>query len=122
MEKKEKIVYILTYGAEDPERATFPFTLAAGALTMDVDTTIVLQGSAVFLAKKGFIEHVSACGMNPLKDLLSSFLEMGGKILVCQPCINERKIKPEDLIEGARSTGAAEVTKEILEAQATLVY
>jgi uncharacterized protein involved in oxidation of intracellular sulfur len=41
------------------------------------------------------------------------FLEMNGKLLVCQPCINERKIGIDDLIEGARVTGAGEVTKEI---------
>ncbi len=122
MEKKEKIVYILTYAGEDPERATFPFTLATGALAMDVEATIILQGTAVFIAKKGYVEHVAACGLKPLKELLDTFLEMGGKLLVCQPCIKERKIELEDLIEGAKPTGAGEVTKEILEAQATLVY
>ena len=122
MEKKEKIVYILTYAGEDPERASFPFTLATGALAMDVEVTIILQGTAVFLAKKGYVEHVFACGLNPLKQLMDIFLEMNGKLLVCQPCINERKIGIDDLIEGARVTGAGEVTKEILEAQATLVY
>lgn len=122
MEKKEKIVYILTYGPEDPERATFPFTLATGALAMDVGATIVLQGSAVYLAKKGMVEHVSACGLKPLKELIKTFFELGGKLLVCQPCINERKISVDDLIEGAKPTGAGEVTKELLEAQATLVY
>lgn len=118
----EKIVYIVTYGPDDPEKATFPFTLAVGALTMDVEATVVLQGPAVYLAKKGILEHVSACGLQPLKKLVDTFLEMGGKLLVCQPCIKERKIEEKDLIEGARTTGAAEVTQEILGAKATLVY
>ncbi len=122
MSKQEKIVYILTYAGEDPERATFPFTLATGALTMDVQATIVLQGPAVFIAKKGYAEHVAACGLTPLKTLLDTFLEMGGKLLVCQPCINERKIDVSDLIDKAIPTGAGGVTQEILEAHATLVY
>ena len=122
MEKKEKIVYILTYAGEDPERATLPFILATGALAMDVKATIILQGSAVFLAKKDYVEHILACGLKPLKELMIAFLEMGGRLLVCQPCINERKIGVDDLIEGAKPTGAGEVTKEILDAHATLVY
>ncbi len=122
MNKKEKIVYILTYAGEDPERATFPFTLATGALTMDVDATVILQGPAVFLAKKGYADHVSACGLTPLKKLMDTFFDLGGKLLVCQPCINERKIAPTDLIEKAKPTGAGGVTQEILEAHATLVY
>ncbi len=120
--KKEKIVYILTYGGEDPERATYPFTLATGALVMDVEATIILQGPAVFLAKKGYVKHVAACGLTPLEKLMNTFFELGGKLLVCQPCINERKIEVSDLIEEAKPTGAGEVTKEILEAHATLVY
>lgn len=53
---------------------------------------------------------------------MDSFLEMGGKLLVCQPCINERKIGTEDLIEGAKPSGSGEITKEILEGHSTLVY
>ncbi len=75
-----------------------------------------------FWQKKGYIEHVRACGLKPLKELMDSFLEMGGKLLVCQPCINERKIGTEDLIEGAKPSGSGEITKEILEGHSTLVY
>ena len=71
MAEKEKIVYIVTHGPEDPERATFPFMLATAAQAMEVEAVVALQGTSVFLAKKGFLDHVSASGLPPLKDLVN---------------------------------------------------
>jgi len=122
MAEKEKIVYIVTHGAEDPERATFPFMLATAAQAMEVEAVVALQGTSVFLAKKGFLEHVSASGLPPLKDLVARFVSEGGRILVCVPCIRERKIEESDFIEGASTTAAAALNQEILPANATLVY
>ncbi len=118
----EKIVYICTYGPDNPEKATLPFVLANAALTMDVEAFVALQGPAVFLAKAGIVEHARAAGLPPLKDLMKSFIENGGKLGVCVPCIRERGIEESDLIEGAYPVAAARLTEEILTAKATLVY
>src|SRR5512143_1397410 len=118
----EKIVVIATHGADDPERATFPFVAANGALALDVKATVILQGSAVMLAMKGGNEHVFAAGRPPLKDLLDSFTKMGGTRLICTPCIKERRITPEMLVEGAKPIAAARLVQECLEAKATLNY
>jgi predicted peroxiredoxin len=122
MAEKEKILYIVTHGPEDPERATFPFMLATAAQAMEVEAVVALQGTSVLLAKKGYLEHVSASGLPPLKDLVTRFIDEGGKILVCVPCIRDRKIDEADLIPGATTTAAAALTQEILTANATLVY
>ena len=122
MSEKEKIVYISTHGAEDPERASLPFVLANAAIAMEIDPVVVLQGPAVFIAKKGMLEHVHAAGFAPLKELVDAFLEMGGRLLVCVPCIQERKIDESDLIENAVPTAGGSLVLEILEANATLVY
>ena len=122
MAENEKIIYILTHGVDDPERATYPLTLAVAAQVMEVEAVMVLQGAAVYLAKKGIIEHVHAAGLMPLKDLVDNFVSEGGRILVCVPCIKERKIEESDLIEGAVPAAGGTVTEEILSARATLVY
>jgi predicted peroxiredoxin len=122
MAEKEKIVYIVTHAGEDPERATFPFMLATAAQAMEVEAVVALQGSGVFLAKKGYLDHVSGAGLPPLKDLVNTFIKENGRIIVCAPCIRERKIEESDLIEGARVGAAAALTQEILSANATLVY
>ena len=121
-EKKEKIIYLATHGAEDPERASLPFVLANAALVMEVEAVVGLQGASVFLAKKGMLEHVHSAGFAPLKQLVDSFLELGGRLLVCVPCIQERKIDLEDLIDNAVPTAGGALTEEILSANATLVY
>ena len=122
MAEKEKIVYIVTHAAEDPERASLPFVLATAAQAMEVEAVVALQGTAVFLAKKGYIEHVFAAGLPALKSLVDTFISEGGKLRVCVPCIRERKIDEADLIEGASTIAAAALTQEILSANATLVY
>jgi uncharacterized protein involved in oxidation of intracellular sulfur len=122
MSDDEKIVYVLTHGVEDPERCTFPFVLAGAGLAMDVHSTVVIQGSAVYLVKKGILEHVTVPGLKPLKELVKEFLENGGEILVCIPCLEERGIDPSELIEGATLGKAGKVVSRILEAKSTLVY
>lgn len=121
MADQEKIPYISTHGAEDPERASLPFVLANAALAMDVDAVVALQGASVFLAKQGMLEHVHSAGFSPLKELVDSFLELGGRLLICTSCIQERKINEKDLIEKATPVAGATLTDEILSANATLV-
>ncbi|MBL7203473.1 MAG: DsrE family protein [Desulfobacteraceae bacterium] len=122
MAEKEKIVYISTNGAENPEKASLPFVLANAAMVMEVETLVVLQGPAVFLAKKGCLQHVHAAGFAPLKELVDALFEQGGKLAVCVPCIQERKIDVEDLIDNAEPMAGGALTEEILSANATLVY
>jgi uncharacterized protein involved in oxidation of intracellular sulfur len=118
----DKIVVIATHGGEDPERATLPFVMATAAIAMDTEAVVILQGTAVTLAKKGCYEHVFAAGMPPLKELVDAFVELGGSLLVCSPCIQERKIDPGMLVDQAKPIKAARVLTEILEARSTLTY
>ncbi len=121
-EAVEKIVIIGTHGGEDPERASLPFVVANAALAMDVQVTVILQGYAVTLAQKGVNGHIFAGGLAPLKELMDNYFGQGGKILVCTPCIKERKITEDMLVEGATPIAAARVVQECLEAKATLNY
>jgi predicted peroxiredoxin len=118
----EKITIIATHGPEDPERATFPFMMANAALVMECEAVVVLQGTGVLLAQKGVYEHVFAAGLPPLAELIESFLKEGGKLLVCSPCVKERQIGIELLIEGAELIAGARVIKETTESKATLNY
>ena len=121
--KVEKILYISTYGDENPDKASFPFVLANAALAMDVEATVVLQANAVVFAKKGFAETVPAAGgLPPIKKLLSDFVELGGNIWVCGPCIKARNIAEADLIAAAQVTAAGQVNIAAIEANAVFVY
>lgn len=121
-EEKEKIVLIATHAGEDPERATFPFVMANAAQAMDVEALVVVQGTGVYLAQKGYADHISVPGLTPLKKLIDNFVANGGKILVCIPCIEERKISQTDLIQGTEPCKAGRLIVEITSAKSTVVY
>jgi uncharacterized protein len=121
-QKSEKIVIFGTHGPEDPERATLPFVMGNSGLIMESEVVVILQGTGVLLAKKGCYEHVFAAGLPPLKEQVDLFLQQGGKILVCTPCINERKIEESMLIEAAEPIAAARAIQDVLEANAVLNY
>ncbi len=121
-EAKEKIVLIALHAGEDPERATFPFLLANAAQAMDVEAVVVLQGTAVYLAKKGYADHVLAAGLTPLKTLIDNYVANGGKILCCIPCLEERKIGQADLIQGSELIKAGRLVVEMTSAKSTAVY
>jgi uncharacterized protein len=120
--KPEKIVIFATHGGEDPERAILPFVIGNAALAMDTEVLIVLQATGVTLATKGFYEHIFAPGYDPLKTLVDIFIEIGGKILVCIPPIEQRKITPDMLIQGVQTGKAGRVVQEILDANAVLSF
>ncbi|MDH3567190.1 MAG: DsrE family protein [Desulfobacteraceae bacterium] len=123
-EKEEKILYICTHAGEDPEKAAMPFVMGNAAITMDIKTTIALQGNGVYLAQKGYVDTMlPAGGFPPVKKLIHDFMEHGGKLLVCVPCIKERNINEDsDMIDGAQTTAAGTLTVEALESDAVFVY
>ncbi len=119
----EKIVIMCTHGPEDPERATIPFVIATAAQASEVDVVIGFQASGVMLVRKGCAEHVFAAGFPPLKELMDAYIEAGGKLYVCGPCVQSRKLNPQtDFIENATVINAATFVKEITEATNSLVY
>lgn len=122
-EKEEKIMYITTYAGENPEKAALPFVLASAALAMDIKATVCLQGNGVYLARKGYMEMtLNGGGFPPMKKLITDFFELGGRMMVCVPCIKERNIDESDLIEGAETTAAGAVNIEAMESKAVFVY
>ncbi len=94
-------------GPENAEKAILPFIIGNAGFVHDAEVTICLIGPAVWLAKKGVAEHVMCCKWK-LKELMDKFLEQGGKLLVCSPCLAEREIEEDELIDGASITGAVE--------------
>ena len=122
MAVNEKIVIISTIGEENPEKATLPFVLATAAQSMDVEVVMILQASAVVLAKEGEAEKINAAGFMPLKKLLDTFMELGGSLKLCSPCLKERDITANDLIHGSIVIAAGSVVTEVLSATSVVNY
>jgi len=122
-EKEEMILYFSTHGNDNAEKAAVPFVLGGAALVMDVKAVIVLQGESVNLAKKGYVETMEQPGgFPPMTKLLSDFIQLGGELKVCTPCIKSRGIEESSLVDGAKTTAAAQVNLLALEADAILTF
>ena len=118
----DKVVIMATHGPEDKERATLPFVMATAAQLMECECVVILQGTGVLLAQKGVYDHIFAGGLTPLKDLFATFMEAGGKLLVCTPCIQERQLEQSMLVEGAELIAGARVIQEVTTSAAVLNY
>jgi uncharacterized protein len=122
-EQVEKILYIGTCAGENPEKAAMPFVMANAAMAMDIQATVCLQGNGVYLAYKGYTEKMTRPGgFPPVGEMLKQFLDLGGKLLVCVPCIKERNIDESELVDGAQTTAAGVLNVEATESKAVFVY
>ena len=122
MAENEKLVIISTIGNENAEKATLPFVLATAAQASDIEVVVILQSNSVVLAKQGEAEKVNASGFLPMIQLLESYIEMGGKLLLCSPCLKERNITKDELIDGSDIIAAGTVVTEVMSATSVVTY
>ena len=113
---------MVTSGPENPELATIPFVMATAAQASNVEVVMGFQGNGSMLAIKCMADHVFAQGFPKLSDLIDTYLEAGGKMYVCGPCVGSRQVNNEELMEGATIVGAATFVSESLGATQSLIY
>ena len=72
-----KLLYVGTFGSDDPTRATMPFIAASGALDAGHEPAIVLMGEAVYLANDEVVDSIKGVGFPPLRQLMNKLLDNG---------------------------------------------
>jgi predicted peroxiredoxin len=122
MAATDKLVFMVLHGPDHPEHATIPFVMAGAALASDVEVVMGFQAGGVELVKRGVADGVAADGFPPLARLLADVQALGGKLLVCGPCLKSRGIASEDLVEGAEIVAAGRFIAEITSATNALTY
>ena len=115
-DESQKLVYIMHDGGDRAEKVLTGFAVASIGLAMDNEVTIILMGEATRLAYKGYGETVHSLDRLPMDKLMRDFLDLGGKILICLPCIKSRKVDPSMLVEGVEPTTGTVVNDAIVEA------
>ncbi len=116
------IVINLTHSGDDVDRTSVAMVVAGASVASAQDTTVFLSSEGTRLAAKGVAETLHEEGFAPLGELVSTFVEAGGKILVCSPCAKKRDIGEEDLIEGANIVGGATLVALLADGAASLSF
>lgn len=117
-----KFCVSLTRATEDADRATVAFVVANAALGCEQDTMVFLSTEAVRLAVKGCADSVHEEGFAPLTQLMSSFVDAGGTILVCSPCFKKRNLDENQLVPGARIVGGAKLVEFLADGSPCVSY
>jgi len=86
--------------------------LANAALSSDKDALIWLTLDGVNLAKKGRADEVVPESFAPVKELLDTFIENGGRIGICPPCAATHDLTDENKMEHAEWMGGVALLDE----------
>jgi uncharacterized protein involved in oxidation of intracellular sulfur len=68
------VLYVSTFGSDDPTRASIPFVAALGAVEAGHQPQIALLGEATYLMKDYIADLIAGVGLAPLKDLLPKLI------------------------------------------------
>ena len=107
------LVVKCTAGADDAERCSQAFTVAATAIAAGAEVSLWLTGEAAWLALPGRAEAFELPQAAPLADLRDAVLG-GGRLTVCTQCAARRDIGQDDLVPGATVAGSASFVDEVL--------
>ena len=107
----EKLCVSLTFSKDNSDKATVAFVLANAAAASNRETLVFLSIEGVRLSQVGAADDIREEGFAPLKDLMGSFVEAGGKIFVCSPCFKKRGLDEKNLVPGATIVGGAKLVE-----------
>lgn len=106
MSEQQTLLVVVTNGCND-ERSSVAWSVANGAIGSDMDVTIFLVRSGVDWARKGAADRARLNRLDPpVKDMIQTVVDSGGRILVCPPCAGVRGYDADDLIDGVTLAGS----------------
>jgi predicted peroxiredoxin len=120
-DETKDLIIVMTKGIND-EVSTVGLTLANGAMTAGKTVGLFLTSAAIDLVRKNGISCTHVSPMEPLKDLLTSFMERGGDVWACPPCTTARGYDEDCLLDGVVISGASVIFERIKDGAATLTF
>jgi uncharacterized protein len=110
----DKLLFTCSHGKEDPERAILPFVAANTAAIAGQEAVVILTIEGVWLGTRGGTEGIAPEGFPALAPLFTEFVENGGEVWLCGTCAKPRRITEDQLVKGAKITGAANIIEHIV--------
>lgn len=118
-----KFVVSITHTHSDTDKCTVGFVIANAALGSDKETIAFLSTDGVWAAVKGEAEKINEGEpFAPLKELVDKFVENGGRIMTCAPCLKKRNISEDQLLEGTEIVGGATLVELLSEGAPCVGY
>jgi predicted peroxiredoxin len=122
MSEQKKLVIVNSRGFDD-ERSSVAWSIANTASASNMDVTVFLVAAGVDWVRKGATEVAQLNPLDPsIGDMMQSFINNGGRILVCPPCAKVRGYTEESLIDDATIAGAPVMLEEIAAGAASLSF
>jgi len=116
-----ELVVMISHGMDD-EMSSVGFTIAIGGITAGLKVSIFLTSSGVDLVRKGAADMTQVNPLEPLAALIKGFMDRGGKIWACTPCVKSRAYTEDDLLDGVVISGASVMHELIKNGAATLSF
>jgi uncharacterized protein len=118
----KRFVVSLTRAKDDTDRATVAFVVANAAVASEREVVVFLNIEGARLSQSGYADDIHEPGFAPLRELIHSFIDAGGKLYVCSPCFRKRALDEERLIPGARIVGGAMLVEFMSDGCSSLSY
>jgi len=115
------LLITLTAHERDANNVTIAFTMGVKALEKGHDVEIMLMSDAVHIGEKGYADRIDIGEpFQPIKDILPTYLEQGGKLHVCSSCMIHNNMSEDDVIQGAEVINADYVIDALMNSKKTL--
>src|SRR5262245_57538320 len=117
----DQLVILMTKGI-DSELSSVAFTIANGGITAGLKVSLFLTSAAIDLVRRNGQRMTHVPPLEPLAKMMEDFMNRGGVIWACPPCVQSRGYSQADLIEGVTIVGASAMHAKIKEGAATLSF
>ncbi|HLR69123.1 DsrE family protein [Virgibacillus alimentarius] len=115
------LLITLTAHESDENNVTIAFTMGSKALEKGHTVEILLLSNAVHLAEKNYADKIDiGAPFKPIKDLLPTYMEQGGKLKVCSACMEHNGVSKENIVDGAEVISADYVIDALMNSKKSL--
>lgn len=120
--EKPTVVVNITRGKDDLHAVSMAIGLASDAIKAGRRSIIFLNVHAPVLAAADLPGDVKFADFPPVKEMLASFVAVGGELYVCGHCAAVLKIAESNLIKGAVVTKHGDLYKKLPAAALSFSY
>ena len=121
MAKNFDFVETLFTGKSDPNKMTVAFVMATNALEKGHSAVVIFMLEAVELGLPNAMDGIDiGAPFPPVSNLLAKFIELGGHIAVCGPCMIHNGFEASQMVPEYEIIAAPQVVDWLMNAKGTL--